>query len=187
MRRRCVGGRAFESCLGVFFGSSPYPRRPRLPTVVFWTASVEPVLLGRPTAFLTAGVLYDGGLGPPWGQRSSNFSSSLPTSGVHSQSVSLSSLTDPSSAATPRPCLGGSSLVCLSRDLNQNSKVFFSVDSFIRNDTLTPSPLTRSSDNLLFSSRYSRPSAFRSPIGRSGTSDPGGLRWSPHLLPKLCT
>ncbi len=33
----------------------------------------------------------------------------------------------------------------------------------------------------------SRPSAYLSPIGRSGTSNPCGLRWSPHLLPMLFT
>ncbi len=69
----------------------------------------------------------------------------------------------------------------------RTAKLFVGVDWFIGNDRFTSSPLTRSSDNSLSSSRYSKPSAYLSPIGQSSTSDPDFLRWSPHLLPILCT
>ncbi len=64
-------------------------RRPVLDApVVFWTASVEPVLLGHPTAFLTAGFpFYDGGSGPPLGQRSLTSLFSRRRGFTHSPSV----------------------------------------------------------------------------------------------------
>ena len=123
-RRR---GRGFESCLGGF----SLARRPVLDaslsrSVVFWTASVEPVPLERPTAFLTAGVFYDRGSGLPRGQQSSIFSL-LPTSGVYPQSLSvcLSSLSLYRPSPNKRSCVSsGSHLVCLNCGFNKNSKDF---------------------------------------------------------------
>ena len=100
-----------------------------------------------PHGFTYCGSLLRRWVGSTAGAAISNFSL-LPTSGVYPQSVCLSSLSDPSSAATPQSCLGGSLLVCLNHDPNQNCKVFVGVNSFIGNDKFTPSPLTRSSDNF---------------------------------------
>ncbi len=70
-------------------------------------------------------VFYEGGSGPPLGQRSSIFSP-VPTSWVYLHSVCLSvCLSDPPLTRTPRSCAsGGSPLVCLHHDPNQNSKAF---------------------------------------------------------------
>ncbi len=138
-------------------------------------------------AFLTAGVFYDGGSGPPRGQRSSIFS--LSTLGVHPQSVCLSVVSlshRPSPNKNPAFLWQWRVLSGLPASRSQSEQQSFS-SAFIGNDRFIPSPLTRSSDNSLSSSRYSRPSANLSPIGWSSPSNPGGLRWSPHLLPILCS
>ncbi len=95
-------------------------------------------------------------------------------------------LTDPPITRTPRSHgSGGSFPVCLHRDPHWEQQSFSS--ALTRLLAMTGSVPHRSSDNSMCSSRYSRPSTYLSPIGRSSTSDPGGLRWSPHLLPILCT
>ncbi len=95
------------------------------------------------------------------------------TFGIYCVGVSLSAsqiltcycgvyLTDPSLAGTPRSgASDGSSLVCLHHDPHWEQQSFsFGVDSFIGDDRFTPSPLTCSSDNFLYPSRYSRPRLF---------------------------
>ncbi len=127
-------------------------------------ASVEPVSpCGTLHGFPYSWVFYNGVSGPLRGQQSSIFS--LPRPDVRSTpsirpgpSRPSVYLTDPPLAGTPRSgASDGSSLVCLHRDPHWEQQSFsYGVDSFIGNDRFTPSPLTRSSDNSLHSSRYSR-------------------------------
>ncbi len=74
-------------------------------------------------------------------------------------SLCLSLSNDPPSTRTLRSGISGSPLVCLNRDLNQNSKDFhrrWFVYWQWQLRTITPLMLTRSSDNLQFTSRFSR-------------------------------
>ncbi len=82
----------------------------------------------------------------------------------------------------------GSSLVCLHRESHREQQSFpYGIDSFIGNDRFTPSPLTLSSDNSLYPSRYSRLHLLCLLSAGVAHLTLGGLRWSPHLLPILCT
>ncbi len=104
-------------------------------------------------------------------------------------SVCLLSLSDPPLAGTPRcGASDGSSRVCLHRESHREQQSFsYGVDSFFGNDRFTSSLLTRSSDNFLYPSRYSRLYLFCLLSARAAHLALGGLRWSPHLLPNLCT
>ncbi len=85
------------------------------------------------------------------------------TPSISPRSVSSVCLPDrPSLAGTPRSgASDGSSPVCLRRESHREQQSFsYGVDSFIGNDRFTPPPLTRSSDNSLHPSRYSRPRLF---------------------------
>ena len=121
--RRVSGLR--ESCLGDFLWlvalSSTFAR-----SFIFWTASVEPVPPGCSTAFLTAessttvGRVHCGGSDPL-----SSLFSRRQGSTVNQSRQFFVSLTDPPLTRTPRTCAsGGSPLVCLNHNSNQNSKAF---------------------------------------------------------------
>ncbi len=123
--RVCVGGRAFESCLGVFLRlvalsstlSSPDPLSSGLP-------QSSPSLSGTPHGFP-----YCGSLLRRWVRSTAGAAIlcllSPDVGGLPSVCQSVVSLTDPPLTRTPRSCgSGGSSLVCLNHDPNQNSKAF---------------------------------------------------------------
>ncbi len=182
--------RAFTGCLGGFLGSSPCLR---------WGLPVHCLLdflsRARPSGtlhgFPYCGVFYDGGSGPPRGQQSS-IPSLVPTSGVYLQPVPVSpsvfDLTDPRLTRTLRSRdSGGSHLVCLQRDSHRKQQSFSSaltrflamtgsLPHRLHAHQTTPCTLHATPD-LVYSVSY----RLEQPIY------PGGLGWSPHLLPILCT
>ncbi len=202
VRPGVVVHRSFRASCLRGFGSSPRSSsaaRSR-PAVRYFLdlSSVEPVpLCGTLHGFPYSRVFYNGVSAPPRGQQSSSIFSLpfVPTPGVRVQSVPVRPvclsvyLTDPFLAGTPYSGGSyGSSLVCLHHESHRERQSFsYGVDSFIGNDRLTPSPLTRSSDNSSYPSRYSR--LYLPCLLSAGAAHLtlGGLRRSPHLLPILYT
>ncbi len=118
----------------------------------------------------------------------------VPTPGVRLRSVPvrlihLSTWPTPFLAGTPRSGAShGSSLVRLHHESHRERQSFsYGVDSFIGNDRLTSSPLTRSLDNSPYPSRYTRLCLPYLLSAGAAHLTLGGLRWSPHLLPIPCT
>ncbi len=183
--------RGFLARLPVFFGCTFPARDPIYPGL----SSVEPVPLcgmlhGFPTpeSFTTVFQVHRGCSNP----LSPLFPSCPDAGGPSSISPGPSRLsvylTDPFLAGTLRPGASyGSSLVCLHHESHRERQSFsYGVDSFIGNDRLTSSPLTRSLDNSPYPPRYSR--LYLPYLLSAGAAHLtlGGLRWSPHLLPILC-
>ncbi len=171
------GGASGSSCVKVSRGLCRLgdfrwlvaPSPPPVPgprSVIFWTCpqSSPSLSAARSTASptpeysTTAFQVHRGGSNPP------SSSPLIPMPGVRLQTVPVRPvclsvyLTDPSLARTPRSGASyGSSLVCLHHESHRERQSFsYGVDSFIGNDRLTPSPLTCSSDNSPYPSRYSR-------------------------------
>ncbi len=193
--RRSLG--ASLGCLGVF-GSSPRLRLhvPGPRSVISWTflSRARPSLWHAPRLPLLLSILQRCFRSTAGAAISCLLSSLRPDAGGPSSISPGPSrpsvyLTDPFLAGTPRSGASyGSSPVCLHHESHKERQSFsYGVDSFIGNDRLTPSPLTRSSDNPPYPSRYSR--LYLSCLLSVGVAHLtlGGLRRLPHLLPILCT
>ena len=88
-------------------------------SVVSWTASVEPVFFDT----LRLSLLQESSTTGIRVHRRGSDPFILPRRGsAHSQFVFSLCLYRPSSTRTPRSCLSGSSLACLNRNFNENSK-----------------------------------------------------------------
>ncbi len=199
VRRACSRQSLVASlcCLGGFpvqlvFPSSAACSRPAVRYILDFPQSSLSLPEARSTASPTSEYsttvfqVHRGGSNP----LSPLFPSSRRRGSVFDQSWSISSV-----CLTDRPFLAGSSgasygstPVCLHHESHREQQNFsYGVDSFFGNDRLTPSPLTCSSDNSLHPSRYRRlylPCLLSAGVAHLTL---GGLRWSPHLLPILCT
>ncbi len=166
-------GRASSKSLGLLsrgFGSRPLflQRHGSRPAVRYSLdfSSVEPVsLAGRSMASPTLSILQrcfrstaGAAILCPSPQPDAGGPSSI-SPGPSCLSVYL---TDPPLTRTPRSRgSGGSPLVCLHRNPHREHQGFsYGVDSFICNDRFISPPLTRSSDNPSFPSRYIRRHLF---------------------------
>ncbi len=137
-----------QSCLGDFLRLAVRPRRfPLLARYLLHCLSrARPSW--TPYGFPYCGSLLRWWVGATAGAAISNFSL-LPTSGVHPQSVSLSSLSPTLPQQQPRvPASAGPLWSAWTMTSIRTAKLFTGDDSFIGNDKFTPSPLTRSSDNF---------------------------------------
>ncbi len=142
-------------------GTVPGPR-----SVILWTcpqsspslSSARSTASPTPEYSTTAFQVPRGGSNPPLSSLPPPPDAGGPSSNSPGPSRPSVYLTDPSLAGTPRPSASYDSfLACLHHEFHRERQSFsYGFDSFIGNDRLTPSLLTRSSDNSPYPSRYSR-------------------------------